>query len=76
MTEEGGVKVQVYSKTTHTDQYLSFCSHHPLNHKLGVICTLYDRCDTIVMEEADAAAEITHMDKALGRCGYPKWSFR
>ena len=28
------------------------------------------------MEEADTAVEIIHVDKALGRCGYPKWSFR
>ena len=36
----------------------------------------YDRCDNIVTEEADAAAEIIHVEKALKRCGYPKWSFR
>ena len=64
---EGGMKVQVYRKVTHTDQYLAFGSHHPLNHKLGVL-TLYNRCDNIVMEEADVAAEIIHVDKALGRC--------
>ena len=22
------------------------------------------------------AAEVIHVDEALGRCGYPKWSFR
>ena len=53
-TEDGKVKVQVYRKATHTDQYLNFSSHHLLNHKLGVICTLYDCCDNIVTEEADA----------------------
>ena len=75
---DGGVKVQVYKKETHTDQYLSCCSHNLLNHKLGVIRTLYEWCDNIVtvMEEAYMAAEIIHMDKALGRCGYPKWSFK
>ena len=69
--EDGVVKVQVYRKVTHTDQYVSFRSHHQLNHKLGVIRTLYDRYDNIVTEEADAEAEITHVDKALGWCGYP-----
>ena len=68
------MKVQVLRKTTHTDQYLSFHSHHPLDHKLGVICTLYDWCN-IITEVADAAAEITHVEKALKRCRYPKWSF-
>ena len=71
-----GVKVQVYRKATHIDHYLSFRSHHSLNHKLGVIHTLYDWCDNIVTEEVDAAEEIIHVDKALERCGYPKWSFR
>ena len=73
------MKVQVYCrKGTHTDQYLSFRSHQVLNHKLEVIHTLYDQCDNIVIhvEEADVAAEIIHVDKVLGRCGYPKWSFR
>ena len=72
----GGLKVQVYRKVTHTNQYLSFRSHHPFNQPLGFIHTNYDRCDNIVTEEADTAGEITHVDKALGRCGYPKWSFR
>ena len=46
------------------------------NHKLGVICTSYDWCDIIITKEADAAAEIIHVDKALERCRYPKWPFR
>ena len=63
-------------KKPHTDQNLGFCSHHLLNHKLGVICTLYDWCNNIITEEADAVTEITHVEKALKRCGYPKWSFQ
>ena len=51
------------------------CSHHPLNHKLDVIRTLYDRCDHIVIEDAVAVAEIIHVDNTLARCGYLKWSF-
>ena len=33
-TENGGLKLQIYRKPTHTDQYLNFSSHHPIEHKL------------------------------------------
>ena len=51
--EDGSIKLLVYRKATHTDQYLSFQSHHPLQHKLAVIRTLLERSDSIVMEEED-----------------------
>ena len=65
----------VYRKATHTDQYLSFTSHHPLVHKLGVIRTLMDRKDNIITDPEDRAAEEQHIIKALTLCGYPKWTF-
>jgi len=51
--EDGSVKLLVYRKKSHTDQYLNFNSHHPLNHKLAVIRTLLERCCSIVTEEDD-----------------------
>ena len=38
--DNGKLKVTIFRKPTHTDQYLSMDSHHPLQHKLGVIKTL------------------------------------
>ncbi|XP_072018334.1 uncharacterized protein [Amphiura filiformis] len=68
------VKLLVYRKKTHTDQYLSYSSHHPLHQKLGVIRTLLDRGDKIITEEDDKIAEENHIRKALAGCGYPNWT--
>ena len=54
---DGTVKLLVYRKKTHTDQYLNFDSHHPTYHKLGVIRTLLNRMDSIITEEDDKLAE-------------------
>ena len=51
------VKIQVYRKPTHTDQYLLFQSHHPIHHKSGVVRTLMDRKDTLVSTEDDKEAK-------------------
>ncbi|RXN04217.1 hypothetical protein ROHU_013062 [Labeo rohita] len=37
LENEGDLQVEVYRKPTHTDQYLMFDSHHPLEHKLGYL---------------------------------------
>ncbi len=73
--EDGNVKLLVYCKPSHTDQYLSFNSHHPLYQKLGVICRLLDRCQNIVTDDKDNEIEETHITEALQRCGCPRWSF-
>ena len=46
--EDGSIKLLAYRKATHTDQYLSFQSHYPLQQKLAVIRTLLERSDSIV----------------------------
>ncbi|XP_063353977.1 uncharacterized protein LOC134644818 [Pelmatolapia mariae] len=71
----GHLKTDVYSKPTHTDQYLRFDSHHPLEHKLGVIRTLQHRANTIPTDTAAREAEEHHIKKALSKCGYPSWTF-
>jgi len=72
--EDGNVKLKVFRKKTHTDQYLSFNSHHPLYHKLGVVRTLFDRKEAIVTEQKDKEEEEKHITEALARCGYPRWA--
>jgi len=64
------MKLLVYRKKAHTEQYLNFSSHHPLNHKLAVIRTLLERCYGIVTEEDDRKKEEEHVAKAPSKCGY------
>ena len=37
--EDGSLKVTIYQKPTHTDQYLSVQSNHPLVYRLSVVRT-------------------------------------
>ncbi|XP_072014982.1 uncharacterized protein [Amphiura filiformis] len=72
--EDGSVKLLVYRKATHTDQYLNFKSQHPLHQKLGVMRTLLDRKNKLVTEDQDKVEEEKHIKDALQKCGYPAWS--
>ena len=76
--ECSSIKVRVYRKPTHTDQYLHFNSHHSLEHKLSVVHvrTLTHRAQSVVTDEQDRKEEITHVQKkALKNCGYGEWTF-
>ena len=74
-TENGGLKLQFYRKPTHTDQYLNFSSHHPIEHKLSVVRTLLERSLCLVTEIEDRKQEDFHVEEALRACRYPKWTF-
>ena len=64
----GHITTTVYRKATHTNQYLNYTSHHPLQHKLSVPRTLLHRCDTIVSNKKDQKTEIQNIKTALTTC--------
>ncbi|XP_072041252.1 uncharacterized protein [Amphiura filiformis] len=71
---DGSIKLLVYRKPTHTDQYLNFKSEHPLHQKMGVIRTLFDRMNSVVTETEDRIKEEERVRAALKNCGYPDWA--
>ncbi|CAH1266878.1 TRPC5 [Branchiostoma lanceolatum] len=73
--KDGRLQFEVYRKPTHTDQYLAFDSHHPLEHKLAVIKTLFHRADNIITSDTAKTDEHRHLRGALSKCGYQRWTF-
>ena len=71
--EDGGIKIKIYRKPTHTDQYLLWNSEHPTAHKLSVVRTLYDR-SSVITEQQDREEEESHINQALKACNYPSWA--
>ncbi|XP_072016884.1 uncharacterized protein [Amphiura filiformis] len=67
---DGSLSFSVYRKSTHTDQYLNFASHQPLEHKLGVIRTLTHRAKTLSSDSERLEQEMDHVKKSLAICGY------
>ena len=64
-----------FTPKLHTDQYLDFQSHHPLEHKISVIRTLMHRAETTVTEPSDLAVGKDHIKFVLKNCGYQNWVF-
>jgi len=75
----GELKLSVYRKPTHTDQYLNFMSHHPIDHKMSVVRTLLERSQNLLCQNLTIKRRKIFMFKnqdALRTCGYPEWSFQ
>ena len=73
---DGSLKFSVYRKPTHTDQYLQFQSHQPMEHKMSVIRTLTHRADTIISDPQDKEREMKHLKKVLSVAGYSRWAWQ
>ena len=68
----GNLGIESYRKPTHTDQYLQFDSHHPLQHKLEVVRMLNYRDRNIPTSTGAKKPEDGHLRTALKARGYPK----
>ena len=67
----GTVTTSVYRKATHTEQYLSFASHHLVAHKAAVVRTFMGRADTLSSSGVQQAEEEEKVVEALKENGYP-----
>ena len=70
--KEGGLSISVYRKSTHTDRYLHFDSHHPVHVKRGVVKCLFNRAEKVTTEVEDLEGEREHLKEVFGWNGYPK----
>ena len=63
--DDGSMKITIYMKPTHTDQYLNFKSHHPLTHKRSVVHTLTYREQQYFTTAEDRKSQLAHVHNAL-----------
>ena len=68
---DGSLSITVYRKTTHTDQYLQWDSHHSLSAKYSVIGTLTHRAKTVCTNPDLLDKEVKHLREVMGKCKYP-----
>ena len=76
---DGKLSIALYRKSTHTDQYLQWDSHHHLQARFSVIHTLSHRAQTVCSNPELLHKEKTHLRNALNQCKYPnglwtRWS--
>ena len=62
---DGNLSITVYRKSTHTDQYLQWDSHHHLSAKFSVINTLTHRAQTVCSNPELLHKEMDHLRKVF-----------
>ena len=69
--DDGSLKTSVFRKTTHTDLYLQWDSHHTIPSKYSVAGTLFHRASTVCSTPQLLQEEEEHLFRALTKCKYP-----
>jgi len=57
----GLLTTSVYTKPTHTDQYLAYDSHHPQSVKRGIFKCLYNRAKHLTTKPSAISEEKKHL---------------
>ena len=66
----GEISVMVSRKTTDTDQYLQYSSHHQTSCKESVVSSLFNRAYSIIANKDDLHKENARIKQVLGENGY------
>ena len=69
--EDGSLATSVYRKTTHTDRYLQYSSHHPVNQKVSVARALFSRANRITSNNEKMIEEFHQITKTSKNNGFP-----
>ena len=69
--EDGSLATSVYRKPTHTDRYLQYSSHHPVNQKVSVARTLFSRANKITSNNEKKVEEFHQITKTLKNNRFP-----
>ena len=65
------IKTTVYRKKTHTDRYLSFTSHHPVQAKRSTVTTLLKRARDVTSDRHLLKKELEHLQGVMLINEYP-----
>jgi len=65
------ITIDVYRKSTHTDRYLDFYSHHEMKQKLSTATTLLNRASNLPSTPEGKTKELIHVTDALKSNSYP-----
>ena len=72
VNDDGSICTKVYRKPTHSELYLQFDSHHPVQHKSAVARTLFSRATKICSNSNELNIEEKRVFEALRNNGYPR----
>ena len=69
---DGRLETTVYRKSTHTDQYLPWDSHHTTSAKHSAVSTQLHRARAVCSNPQQIREE--HIQEAISNCKYPMWA--